>query len=64
VKRDPSYREPRLPAIAIWTVLGTLLGLAFWIVVGGSALAIAIGAAFGLAYGVFTTRVKHVPSDD
>jgi predicted lysophospholipase L1 biosynthesis ABC-type transport system permease subunit len=64
VKRDPSYSEPRWPAIAIWTVLGALLGVAFWIVVGGSALAILIGVVIGLGYGLFATRVKHVPSDD
>jgi len=64
VKKDPSYRESRWPAVAIWTLLGALLGLAFWIVVGGSAVAILIGAAFGLGYGLFATRVKHVPTDD
>jgi hypothetical protein len=64
VKKDPTYRESRWPAVIVWTVVGALLGLAFWIVVGGSPLAIPIAAALGLGYGLFATRVKHVPSDD
>jgi hypothetical protein len=64
VKKDPLFREPRWPSLAIWTVIGALLGLAFWVAVGGSPLAIAVAAALGLGYGLFTTRDKHLPSDD
>jgi len=64
VKKDPAFKEPRLPAIAIWTVTGLLLGLAFTVVVGGTIIPIAIGAAFGLLYGLYSTRVKQVPEDD
>lgn len=64
MKKDPAFREPRWPSVAIWTVIGALLGLAFWVVVGGSPLVIPIAAALGVGYGFFATRVKQVPSDD
>lgn len=64
VKKDPSWREPRAPAIAIWTVTGLLAGLAAAIVLSLWILAPVVGAGLGLVYGLFTTRRRQVPEDD
>ena len=34
MRNDPELREPRLPAVAIWTLTGLLMGLALGIVTG------------------------------
>jgi len=41
-----------------------LLGLAFAVVVGGTVIPVAVGAAVGLLYGLYSTRAEHVPGDD
>lgn len=50
--------------MAIWTVTGLLAGVAVAIVTGSFVVSIVICALLGLAYGLFTTRTKHVPMDD
>jgi len=64
VRRDPQDHEPRAPAVVIWTVTGLLAGLAVAIVTGSFVLPIGFGALLGLAFGLYTTRTKHVPMDD
>ncbi len=64
MNKDPSAREPRGPAIAIWTVAGLALGLAFGVVAGNALLTLATGALLGVLFGVFTTRPKARPLDD
>ncbi len=65
MRKDPQAREPRAPAVAIWTVTGLLLGLAFTIVVGGVVVVqTLVGATLGLLFGLFITRTKPGPIDD
>ena len=65
VRKDPQSRDPRAPAVAIWTVTGVLLGLAFGIVVGGGPrVPVLVGAILGLLLGLYITRTKPGPIDD
>jgi hypothetical protein len=64
VRRNPDDREPRAPAIAIWTVTGLLLGVAVCIVLGSFPIPAVICGLIGLAYGLYTTRAKYTPTDD
>jgi len=64
VRKDPDSREPRGPAVAIWTVTGLLVGVALAIVTGSFMVSIVICAAIGLIFGLYITRTKHVPTDD
>ena len=64
MKKDPNARESRLPAVAIWTVSGLLLGLAFGLVVSSFPIPAVVGVAIGLAFGLFITRAKFVPDED
>ena len=64
VRNDPNEREPRWPAILIWTVSGLLLGLALSIIGGVLPVPLLVGGGIGLAVGLFVTRVKYVPEDD
>lgn len=65
MRNDPQSRDPRAPAVAIWTVTGLLLGLAFGIVVGGGVLVpVLVGAVLGALFGLFITRTKLGPIDD
>lgn len=65
MRKDPQARDPRAPAVAIWTVTGLLLGLAFSIVVGGGVLVpTLVGAAIGLLFGLYITRTKPGRIDD
>lgn len=64
VRDDPNWREPRWPAVAIWTVAGLLVGVAAGIVLGLIVLLPVVGAGFGLLYGLFTTRRRQLPDDD
>jgi len=64
MKRGPQDRESRVPAIAIWTVCGLLLGLAFGVVISNVALPVLSGAVVGFLYGLYTTRRKITPDDD
>lgn len=63
MRNDPNFREPRWPAVLIWTVSGLLVGLAVSII-GGFPVPLVIGAAIGLAVGLFLTRSKFIPEDD
>jgi len=64
VRKDPDSREPRAPAVAIWTVTGLLVGVALAIVTGSFVVSIVVCAAIGLIFGLYITRTKHVPTDD
>jgi uncharacterized membrane protein len=64
VRKDPDSREPRGPAVAIWTVTGLLIGVALAIVTGSFMVSIVVCAAIGLIFGLYITRTKHVPTDD
>ena len=64
MRRNPADREPRAPAVAIWTVTGLMLGVAVSIVVGSFPIPVVICGLIGLAVGLYTTRVKYTPSDD
>ncbi len=64
MRRNPDEREPRAPAIAIWTVTGLLLGVAVSIVMGSFPIPAVIFALIGLALGFYLTRPKYTPSDD
>ena len=64
VKKDPNARESRLPAIAIWTVSGLLVGLALGLVISSFPVPAIAGLVLGLGYGLFATRKKFVPEDD
>ena len=64
MRKDPEFREPRLPAIAIWTLIGLLVGVALGVFTGLLLLLPIVGAALGLLYGLYSTRVKFVPEDD
>jgi hypothetical protein len=64
VREDPDRREPRAPAIVIWTVTGLLAGVAVSVVTGSFLIPVVICALIGLAFGVYLTRVKYTPSDD
>ena len=62
--KTPEDREPRAPAIAIWTLTGALLGLAAGVVLSNVPLLVLIFGVVGLLYGLYTTRPKHTPEDD
>jgi hypothetical protein len=64
VRNDPTFREPRWPAILIWTASGLFLGLAVSIIGGLFPVPLIVGGVIGLAVGLFLTRVKYVPEDD
>ena len=64
VRNDPTLREPRWPAVLIWTVSGLLLGLAVSIIGGLFPVPPLVGGVLGLLVGLFMTRVKYVPEDD
>ena len=64
VRSDPNWREPRWPAVAIWTVTGLLAGVALAVVLNLWILGPIVGVGLGLLYGVFTTRRRNVPEDD
>ena len=64
MRKDPRARESRLPAIAIWTVIGALLGVAFSLAFASFPVPVVIGAVLGLAYGLFATRARFTPDDD
>ena len=64
VRKDPEARESRVPATAIWTVAGLMLGLAFGVVISSVAVPVIIGAVVGLLFGLFTTRTRFTPEDD
>ena len=64
MRNDPTFREPRWPAILIWTASGLLLGLAVTIIGGFFPVPLVIGGLVGLALGLFMTRTKYIPEDD
>ncbi len=64
MRNDPNWREPRWPAILIWTIAGLLVGVAGGIVLGLIVLLPVVGTGLGLLYGLFTTRRRQVPDDD
>ena len=64
MRHNPDEREPRAPAIAIWTVIGLLLGVAVSIVMGSFPIPVVVCGLIGLAYGLYTTRTKYTPTDD
>jgi hypothetical protein len=64
VATDPNWREPRAPAIAIWTITGLLVGVAAAVVLSLWVLAPVVGAGLGLLYGLYTTRRREVPGGD
>lgn len=64
VRNDPNSREPRAPAVVIWTIFGLLVGVAGGIALGSFLLPLVVCTGCGLLFGLFTTRYKHVPDDD
>ena len=64
VRRNPDEREPRAPAVAIWTVTGLLAGVAVSVVAGSFPVPAIICGLIGLAFGLYMTRVKTTPGDD
>ena len=64
VRKAPDAKEPRAPAVAIWTFTGAFAGLAAGVVLSNLVLLILIGGLLGLAFGMYMTRPKHTPSDD
>ncbi len=62
--RTPDAREPRAPAIAIWTLTGAFVGLAGGVVMSNVPLLVVIFAVIGLLYGLYTTRPKRTPDED
>jgi hypothetical protein len=64
VQNDPNWREPRAPAIAVWTITGLLVGVAAAVVLSLWVLAPVVGTGLGLLYGLYTTRRRQVPEDD
>ncbi len=62
--RTPEGKEPRAPAIAIWTLTGAFVGLAGGVVLSNVPLFVVIFAVVGLLYGFYTTRPKQTPDDD
>ncbi|HEY7814700.1 MAG TPA: hypothetical protein VIC62_15755 [Nakamurella sp.] len=64
MRNDPNKREPRAPAVAIWTLCGVLVGVAGGVLLGSFLLPVVVCAGFGLLYGLFTTRPKELPDDD
>ena len=47
-----AMHEPRLPAVAIWTLTGLLMGLALGIVTGAMLIALVLGALLGVSCGI------------
>ncbi len=64
MRNDPSFTEPRWPAVLIWAFSGLLLGLVTSIIGGSFPVPLVIGAVIGLAVGLFVTRDKYTPDDD
>lgn len=64
VQKDPNWREPRAPAIAIWTLTGLLVGVAAAVVLSLWVLAPVVGTGLGLLYGLYSTRHRELPEDD
>lgn len=64
MRDDPDRREPRAPAIAIWTITGLLAGVAVSIATGSFPIPVIVCGLIGLAFGFYLTRVKYTPSDD
>jgi hypothetical protein len=64
VRRNPDDREPRAPAVAIWTVTGLFVGVAASVVAGSFPAPAVICGLIGLAFGLYLTRTKHTPTDD
>lgn len=64
MRKDPQYRESRIPALLIWTATGLLAGLAIALVSSSFPVPVLIGAALGLAYGLFATRTRFTPDED
>jgi len=64
VRKDPNWREPRMPAVAVWTLFGLLAGVAAGVVLGLFVLPVVVGTGLGLLYGLFSTRRMHLPDDD
>lgn len=64
VRRAPDAKEPRAPAVAIWTFTGAFAGLAAGVVLSNLVLLVLIGGLLGLAFGMYTTRQKQTPTDD
>ena len=64
MRHNPDEREPRAPAVAIWTVTGLLAGVAVSVVMGSFPVPALICGLIGMAYGLYTTRARYTPSDD
>ncbi|HEY5878279.1 MAG TPA: hypothetical protein VIU11_05180 [Nakamurella sp.] len=64
MQNDPNWREPRAPAVAIWTLFGLLVGVAGGFLTGLLVLLPVVCGTFGLLYGLFTTRRRQLPEDD
>lgn len=60
MRSDPTRREPRAPAVAIWTLFGLLVGAAGGILFGSFLLPVVVGTGLGLVFGLFTTRTMHL----
>ena len=63
MRNDPTRREPRAPAVAVWTLFGVLVGVAGGILFGSFLLPVVVGTGLGLLYGLFTTRKMHLPDE-
>ncbi len=64
VRKAPDAKEPRAPAVAIWTCTGAFAGLAVGVVLSNLVLLVLIGGLLGLAFGMYTTRPEHTRYDD
>ncbi|ACV80549.1 hypothetical protein [Nakamurella multipartita] len=63
MRNDPTRREPRAPAVAVWTLFGVLVGVAGGILFGSFLLPVVVGTGLGLLFGLFTTRKMHLPDE-
>ena len=64
MRSNPDEREPRAPAVAIWTVTGLFAGVAVSVVAGSFPIPAIVCGLIGLGFGLYMTRVKITPSDD